>query len=81
MEDWISNTEMSNYIGVHPHTLYRKRLTVYFAKRTHLSYEDQLNENSKKAWRSSAVDQLLYQPEHILKRRRRFIQNTLVISG
>jgi hypothetical protein len=79
MEAWISNTEMSKYIGVHPNTLYRMRLKGYFSKGIHWRYKDPLNKDSHKVWRRSAVDQLLSQPDHILKRKVR--KNTREISG
>ena len=77
MEGWISNATMSKYLGISKRTL--KRNEGYFAKGIHYRYKNPLNPMSHKVWRRSAFDQLLSQPEHVLRRRVR--RNTREISG
>ena len=79
MEGWISNATICNHLGVSRNTLYLMRRQGLFAKGTHWRNKDPLNKNSHKVWRLSAVDQLLSQPEHVLRRRVR--RNTREISG
>ena len=69
LEPWISNSEMSQYLGVSRNTLYRMRMKGYFSKGTHWRHKDPLNLKSGKVWRRSAVDQMLSQPENVLRRK------------
>ena len=79
MEAWISNAQICKHLGVSRNTLYLMRKQGLFAKGTHWRNKDPLNEDSHKVWKCSAVDQLLSQPEHVLRRRVR--RNTPEISG
>ena len=67
LEPWISNTEMSKYLGISTRTL--KRNEKYFSKGTHYRFKDPLNPKSHKMWKRAAVDQMLSQPDNVLRRR------------
>ena len=69
MEPWISNTEMRKHLGVSESTLYRMSKKGYFSKGTHWRYKDPLNRFSNKVWKRTAVDQMLSQPDNVLRRR------------
>ncbi len=67
LEPWISNSEMSKYLGISTRTL--KRNEKYFSKGTHYRFKDPLNPKSHKMWKRAAVDQMLSQPDNVLRRK------------
>ena len=79
MEAWISNTAMCDYLNISRSTLYRMGIKGYFSEGLHWRYKDPLNKGGTKVWKRIAVDQLLSQPDHVLRRKVR--KNTRKISG